>query len=1178
MRQRRFSTATLQLSLLTIGILLEITANFAANPTSDSGIWRFFQQFAGIGLIVLLVVLVAGNALVLWWENPRAPRPAWGQDRSPYPGLAAFSEEDAAVFFGREPQITELIGRLHQTVPEVADRFVCVTGSSGSGKSSLVHAGVVPRLRGNRWEVLPVLVPAGEPLGRLAALAVTLVGGDREARLADLRHDPDALARLVRQWRTGSGNRYSRVLLVLDQLEELVTLSGPADRRMFLDQIRRALAADRRLWVLATLRLEFLPDLLADEHPELFGAPMALGTVGRAALVTIIEEPARLAGMSFEDGLVAQIAEETGTADALPLLAYVLQELYLTAGSGGLATHRSYEALGGVAGALARQADVVFAELRERYDSEVILATLLRLVSMDGLEPTRRRVPLAELSGDQRQIVEAFVDARLVTADATDGVPFVHVAHEALFRQWAPLRQEVRTRAEQLTRRTELERWAADWTRSGRSDDYLLTGERLTLAGEWLSALAAAGQDVPGSRALVEASRRRDTAFLRRVSTSVGRYALANVDRYPELSVLLATAALADCARTPVAVHALMSALAFSHAEAVLSGHTDAVRGVAWSPDAASLATASRDGTARIWDAATGTVSRVLRGHEGMIEGIDWSPDGRQIATASRDATVRIWDVASGDTVAVLPCGDPAHGVAWSPDSRSLATSSRDMKVRLWDTADWTERTTLVGHSGDVWGLSWTADSHRLASASHDQTVIVWDVHAGRPTVTLRGHLDLVEAVAFSPDGQWIATGSADLSVRIWNAQTGAEHRSVGGNAETIWSVAWTPDGQRIVFGIGDATVRVWDVVRLREVAQFRGHTQTVWTVTVSADGDRVLTGSADATARIWTIQPSGAEAYALVGHTGPVNTVAPGHSDAVLTGSADRTVRSWSQGGRELARYKFGSPVVDIAPSPTGPLVAVALQDGTTDLLDTTTGVVRPRISGLAVEALAWSPDGSRLAAGAKDNTIGIFDVRSDDPPVVLEGHTDWVGELAWSPSGRYLASGSDDRTARLWDLEHPDRVVVLAGHQNYVDGIAWSPDERRIATCSADWTVRVWDATTPDDPPRVLTGHERRVRDVAWSPDGRHVFSVADDRTVRRWDLDDDTTGHVIGMHRDGVISVACLPDGRHVVTGSEDMTARIWPIDVDLDRLTDTARSRVFRGLTEEERREHLLPSHE
>ncbi|GAB3864339.1 hypothetical protein GCM10029963_74590 [Micromonospora andamanensis] len=1171
MRHGRRSSLTLQLSVLLLAVLLEVTTSLATDAAAGSGLFAWVEVIAGPALIVLLLVLVGGNALILWWENPRTPKPTWDGDRSPYPGLSAFTEQDAAVFFGRDELAADLVRRMHQLTADAEARFVCVTGASGSGKSSLVHAGVVPRLRGQRWQLLGSLAPAGEPVARLAGLAATLSGGQRPVALREMWSDADAFAKAVRAWRAKVGNRHGRVLLILDQLEELVTLSGPAERTLLLDQVATALDADRRLWVVATLRIEFLAELLAGEHARLFAAPVAVGSMRRGELVSVVEKPARLAGMSFEPGLVDQIVEETGTPDALPLLAYLLQELYLAVGAGNVVTRQRYQESGGVAGALARQADTVLAELRTRYDVELILSTLLRLVSMDGGEPTRRRVPLAELSAPQRRIVDVFTDARLLTSAADDD-PYVQVAHEALFRQWAPLRQEVETRAEQLKRRTELERWAADWQRSGRSPDYLLTGDRLTLAGQWLEAMRSAGQDSPTAYALVDASRRRDTAFLRRVSESIGRYALANVDRYPELAVLLTTAALTECPTTPAAAQALMSALAFSHVEAVLPGHTDAVRGVAWSPDASLVATASRDGTARLWDATTGTVAAVLRGHTDMVEAVAFCPDSVHVATASRDATVRIWEVASGTLVTVLSCDDCVRGVTFSPDGTRLAATSRDGLVHLWDTATWTTHETLTGHTGDVWGVHWAPDSARLVTASHDRTLIIWGAATDGPAATLRGHLELVEAVAYSPDGRWIASGSADHTVRIWDAATGTQHSVIGGQRDTVWSVAWTPDSQQVAFATGDGTIRVWDTDRLREVAELRGHEHTAWCVAVSPDGARVLSGSADATARIWALRPRGAEQVLLSGHRAALTGLTVDDQGLIVTGSADGTIRRWHRNGRRQGTIHPVAAGVTAVASHRDRL-AVAAQDGSLRLLDSG-GETVLRTDGVEIESLAFSPDGSRLAAGAKDNTIHLIDVHAGAVVGFLRGHTDWIGALAWSPSGRYLASGSDDRTIRIWDMENPAAGRLLAGHQNYVDGLAWAPDERHLASCSADWTIRIWSPTDPDAPARVLTGHDRRVRAVAYSPDGRYLASGGDDRTVRRWDTQTDD-GQVIGVHREPVTCLAWLADGSHVVTGSVDATARIWTIDVDLPTLTDAARARVFRSLTTDERRAHLLP---
>lgn len=449
----------------------------------------------------------------------------------------------------------------------------------------------------------------------------------------------------------------------------------------------------------------------------------------------MVERPGALVGLAFAPGVVEAIVNDAGTDDALPLLAYLLQELYFASGPGGTVTEEPYRSHGGVAGALARQADHTVAELGSGDDGiDFVLRVLLRFVTVQGQEVARRRVPLAKLSAQERRVVDAFVEARLLMSDVGTGhqEPYAQVTHEALFRQWAPLRQEVEARAEQLRQRAELERWAEDWERSERGADYLLTGERLALAQRWLRALQESGQASEAAQSLVESSQRRDLAFLRRVSDSIGQYALGAVEQQPEQSLLLTLAALGECALTPTARRGLLTALAFSHLRTQLDGHTDTVRHIAWSSNGLLLATASRDGTARVFVAWSGRSVRVLPSEGVMVEGVAWSPDSARIASVGRDCVVRIWDAASGEPLRLLTgASDIGRQVAWSPDGRWIAGSSRDQTVRVWNAETGDLIHELHGHRGDVWGLAWAPDSARLASASHDQAALVWDLAAG---------------------------------------------------------------------------------------------------------------------------------------------------------------------------------------------------------------------------------------------------------------------------------------------------------------------------------------------------------------------------------------------------------------------------------------------------------------
>ncbi|WP_255310352.1 NACHT and WD repeat domain-containing protein [Streptomyces sp. DI166] len=1176
----------LQIVLALVACLFGIATNYATS--TDEAPWGFgtIQRFAVPAVAVLIVALVVGQVVVYRLENPAPPRIEWPRDRVPYPGLDAFDEDEAAVYFGREAQAAELARRLHITAARPADRFVVLVGASGSGKSSLVRAGVMPRLRERRWTVVPAFAPGVSPLGALAGALAAAAGGHESASavLRRLRQGPDTLREELSRLR---GGRFRRVLLVVDQFEEIVTQAGERDREQFMAALRTCVEQDSAIRVLVTLRVDLLGRVLLTGHADLLQHPVVIGTLDRAQLVEVVERPGALVGLRFEPGAVDSIVSETGTDDALPLLAYLLQELYYAAGSGGTVTEEVYRRLGGVPGALARQADNTVTALGTGIGIDFVLRVLLRFVTVEGQDVARRRVPLAELDERERDVVDAFVEARLLRTDVTGGgndpaieggEPCGQVTHEALFRQWAPLRQEVEAYAERLRERAELERWAADWERAGRSDDYLLTGERLTAARRWLQALEEAGQASEPSRALVESSQRRDLTYLKQVSDSIGRHVLLSAETEPELSILLSLAALGECAPTASAGRGLMTALAASHVRARLDGHTDTVRDIAWSPDGRMLATASRDGTGRIYDAPSGRARSVLPCDGVMVESVAWSPDSTMVATTGRDRVVRIWDAASGEPVRLLTgAGDINRQVAWSPDGRHVAASSKDRIVRVWECGTGRLAHELRGHADDVWGVAWSPDGNRLASASHDQTAIVWDLPTGAATTTLTGHSDFVEGIAWSPDGRFVATGSGDHTARIWDAGSGALRLLLRGHTDYVWNLAWSPEGRMLATASSDRTIRIADTEDAKVVAVLRGHADTVWGVAWSPCGTMLASSSTDGTGRIWSLRPRGAEAVMADGHGGPVNQATwCADGSRIATASDDGTVRMWdaATGTPAGSVARVADRVWAVASAPQGERLALGTSDGLFRVVDGR-GHTLFEQCGAAVEGCAWAPSGGRIAIGSHDGAVRVLSVPDGAELLKFTEHQDWVGRVAWAPSGRLLASCSDDRTCRLWDIAEGRQLTVLRGHENYVEDAAWSPDETRIATASGDWTAAVWDVFTGRRI-EVLKGHEGRVRAVAWSPDGRHIATGADDRTVRVWSAGTLEELAVVGVHQDRVTSVAWSPDGTRLLTGSVDGTARVWLAEPDLDRLEATARGRVFRTLTREERRQYLLPA--
>jgi WD40 repeat protein len=1122
---------------------------------------------------------------------------------SPYPGLRPFEARMARLFFGRTAETRRLAERLRAPAGRGEAGLLVVVGPSGSGKSSLVRAGLDPVVSSDPdWLALPPLVPGRDPIAALARVFLTtsraLELGWSLSDIETALREADGLDRLATELTAAATRPAHRLLLVVDQAEELVTRTDPAARERFAATLRGAASGPVR--TVATLRSDFLDPVL--ELAARVGLPVStfpLPPLNRDMLPVVITEPARRAGLTVGDELVARLVADTGSGQALPLLAFVLSQLAAEVGRGGTLSAERYDALGGVHGALTRQADAALAAAcaaSGRTEADV-LAGMLRLVTVDGDEhATRRQLDYGTLPAQVRAELDEFVDARLLTIDTDRGRPVISVAHDKVLTAWAPLAMAISQAVDELRLRRTVEDAASEWDRSGRPVDHLWDRARIltalrTLGRSDLTATEAAFLDA--GRRHGERRRRRATAVLsvllllisagaalaltqwriaanqREAARSAQRAALASglmaradalrgSDSRAALRLGIAAARIAPGNQTQASL--LETVTSIPNLQTTLLGHTERVRSVAFAPDGRTLATGSADNTVLLWDVTNPAnphqLGGPLRGHSEQVWSVAFAPDSRTLATGSADNTVLLWDVTNPANPHQLggPLAGHAAGVwsvAFAPDGRTLATGSADHTVLLWDVTEPANPHRLGGpfgsHTGEVWSVAFAPDSRTLASGGADSRVLLWDVsdrnNARRLAAPLYSDDNApVNAVAFAPGGDTLAIGSDNNAVTRWDVTDPATpYRltdSFRGHTDQVNAVAFAPDGKTLATGSNDSTVILWD-----------------------------LTG------RYAPVSPVGAP---LRGHTKEVNAVAfsPDGHTLVSAGDDDQAVL-WDVTDPAHAR-QYRTPlrghkntIGSVALTPDGRTLATGSPDRTAILWDVS-DPAHPRQLGQPLRGhiswiwcLAVSPDGRTLATGSADTTVLLWDITDREHPhrlgQPLRGHTDPVGSVAFSSDGRTLATGATGRTDKsviLWDITdpaHPRRLgAPLRGHTDAVNSVAFSPDGHTLATGSEDKSVILWDVTDRKNARRLarpLVGHTGRVTSVAFSPDGHTLATGSTDRTAILWDLADREAPRRIGAplkgHTDEIWSVRFSPDGRTLATGSTDKTVILWDL---------------------------------
>jgi WD40 repeat protein/energy-coupling factor transporter ATP-binding protein EcfA2 len=1067
----------------------------------------------------------------------------WPAGHPPFPGLRRFDAELQRVFFGRSTEVAALAAQLRSPADTANGGILLVVGPSGCGKSSLLRAGLGPVIDSEPgWLTLSALVPGRDPVATLArelAREAKDVGlGWTYSFARDRLDHVDGLAALSNELLVASDRQ--QLLCMVDQAEELITVASASARAQFADLLRPALSDS--VEIVGTLRSEFLASLL--NSPELADIPArtyALRPLPRAALPSVIEGPARLADIRVDPALVAELADDAGNGQALPLLAYALAALAEGVRPGGELSTARYNELGGVRGALIRQADAALAEAMavNHRTADQVIAGLLRLVWVDdNRHPTRWLVDRDELPAPVLGDLEPFTARRLLTTDMEAGSLMVGVTHEAFLTAWPPLAAAINTHAAALRARRTVELAAIEWDGAGRPSSRLWEGNQLAAAVGATAArikLVRASDHDPAIDASPEASRPANRQpQLRRVliTESVelslrGRefmYRSMRRDRSRRMRAITVLAVLLVLALAAAAVAAVQQHNADQQKQLAQEQKQVAQQQqrIATARQLITEASTSLNGDpneALQLDVAAMTIQNdtetrgtlvsslistpyagVLQAHSDLVGALAFNPAGDLMVSCSDDNTCRLWSYQARKlpTSVGQPFAQGANvnAVAFAPNGKILAVALANGTFGLWSLAD-PGNPTLIGppvkaHNGQIRGVA-IGNGGIMLTAGEDGFLCVWDIsrpnHPIRLGKPLAANQDLLRSLAISPNGKIAATGGTDATIRLWK---------IDRDHSTPLSPPLRAHGPGMVRAIA-----------------------------FSSDGGRLATASDDHTALVWNVAdprhavPIGPH---LVGHEDEVTSVAfhPQDRNQLITGSDDQTARVWS------------------VAKPAHPVQLVHALSGAHD----------------EIYSVAYTPDATMVAVGVRDGTITFSDLHGVLPAPLgapLAGHQAGVDPVVISPTGKYAATASEDGTAKIWSVP-VGKLITTLGHDDEVTAAAFSPDVSGLFATGSGPKIYLWNLKDPAHPQAIgapLPGDkEEAVVSLAFCPGRQLLIGGEEGGHVRIWNLADPTRAVLVGRpligNADAVDSVACSAHGSLLAVAGTGMI-KMWDLAV-------------------------------
>ncbi|MBW7880651.1 MAG: TIR domain-containing protein [Anaerolineae bacterium] len=1138
---------------------------------------------------------------------------------NPFKGLEAFQQTDAAFFFGREGLIKKALAALKPGRPR---RFLAVVGASGSGKSSLVRAGVIPQVRSgalpgsDQWRVA-IFTPGDQPTRALATRIAPMLPEDVDADAVQkaLSTGMDGLSTVAQRLLIDAPST-AMLMLIVDQFEETFTRAPESAARSFIGLLEHAATVPNgRCIVVLTMRADFFDRLgRYPDFAELFEADQLLivTEMTQSNLLRAITGPAEAVSLIYEDGLADRILEDVRRQPgSLPLLQYALTELYKRR-EGRRLTNAAYDAIGGVEQALARHAEELYVSLGVG-QQDIVKRVLLRLIEIgDDAIPTRRRVARSDLTfvGVSDEAVQEIVD-RLTAPDSrllvtsreirthanqtASTTVWVEVGHEALIREWARFQSWVEDDMENLRLGAELLKSAADWDSTQRDAAYLLTGTRLARAEDWLE---SGGDANALQRAFIRASvelrerteetqreqaereltlQRRSAQRLRMfvgvlllalvVTAGLVLFAFSERDRADGNAQLAATnAAAAEAnAQRAQANFAQANSFALSALANRALGDGDSQLAVSLGVEA-NLVASPPPPQSSLTLAEVAFAPGVRRAYASpgtTISAVALSADERLAAAASPDG-VTVFDALSGEVVATLALTTSSgiSALAINPDGTRIVTGSESGAISLWDATTGALMFEFTrAHNRAVNSLSFSSDHAKLVSAGSDNRVVVWDVASGSPITEHTLHRGSVTGARFWPqDDRIVVSAGRDSAIIAYDTVTNAAIRTLSTNMVHL-SLALRPDGLEALTGGDGGRVQTWPLDLDLQQAQQQQSVQPVI--------------------------PLGVATY--TGHTTTTPSVAVAYADdgrLVISAGADGQLLVWDTATTTLLR-SFTVPgtgeFTSLAVSADGDQV---LSGGASAgaaflrLWDVTSAAIMIDMPGHTGRAVAvFRPDGRTILSGGRDddpenpdddqqgNNLRVFDIATGRTVQQLTGHTNLVGAVDVSPDGRYAVSGSFDNTVRVWDIAAGTGIQV-GTHTNQVIGVRFTPDGYAVIAVSRGGQIMMWHANGDGlirqfiDPAGDITS----VQALALSADGSLLLTGGDESIVRLWDVATGDLLETVTIEDRAVRALGFHPDGTHFVVGSVNGSLTLWSTDGDsTGRLTGHSRAIITAEYT-------------